>query len=78
MGRCLEQEVQVMICSPKEGVKEHCDDYEVAPDAKERIAAYKEWREKHPEPVYTFTPGMQVGKDERAKPVKSRPRRRKK
>ena len=76
LGRCLTEDVPVMICRPKEGVVEHCDNYDVAPDAKERIAAYKEWEAKHPPVDYKITPGMQVGKDERAKPVK-RTRRKK-
>jgi hypothetical protein len=77
LGRCLTDDVSVMICRPGEGVKEACDNYEVAPDAKDRIAFFKEWEAKHPTPVYKMTPGMPVGTDERPKPVK-RPKRKKK
>ena len=77
LGRCLVDDIQVMICPPEDGKKESCDNYEQAPDHKERIAAYKEWKVKHPPVDYKINPGTQVGKDERPKPVK-RARRKKK
>lgn len=77
MGRCLADDIQVMIVKTERG---DCGNYEQAPDAKERIAAYKSWLEKHPPKVYEFQSGTQVGKDERPAPVKKgrgRPRRKK-
>lgn len=75
LGRCTVQKVGVMICPPEEA-KESCHDYKVAPDAKEQVAKYKAWREKHPLPVYQLD--AQVIDEEAAKQVKKKSKRRKK
>ena len=78
IGRCGADDVAVMICPPEDGKKEACEHYVMAPDRLQRIAAYKTWLAAHPPKKYEFTTGVQVGKDERAKPVRRRGKSKKK
>jgi hypothetical protein len=77
LGRCSAEDINVLICKPENGKKEACENYTQAPDARERIYHYKAWLAAHPPKVYEFTTGVQVGKDERAKPVRKARRKKK-